>query len=38
MARFPDQVQQLRDAGVDSACYLYDEMGLGLASSALDLL
>ena len=38
MARFPDQVQQLRNAGVDSACYLHDEMGLGLASSALELL
>jgi len=35
MARFPDEVEDLRAAGVDTACYLHDEMGLGLASSAL---
>lgn len=36
MARFPDEVEDLRDAGVDTACYLHDEMGLGLAGSALE--
>ncbi len=35
MAKFPDEIRQLRAAGVDEACYLHDEMGLGLASSAL---
>ncbi|BAM02475.1 cation:proton antiporter family protein [Phycisphaera mikurensis] len=36
MARFPDEIDALRAAGVDAACYLHDEMGLGLARSALD--
>lgn len=35
MARFQDEVTKLTSAGVDEACYLHDEMGLGLASSAL---
>lgn len=38
MARFRDQVEELRAAGVDTACYLHDEMGLGLAKSALECL
>lgn len=38
MARFPDEVEQLREAGVDTACYLHDEMGIGLASSAMECL
>lgn len=38
MARFEDEVEQLRAAGVDTACYLHDEMGIGLANSALDTL
>ncbi|MEM8784208.1 MAG: cation:proton antiporter family protein [Planctomycetota bacterium] len=36
MARFPDEVADLQESGVDTACYLHDEMGLGLASSALE--
>ncbi|MEM6394245.1 MAG: cation:proton antiporter family protein [Planctomycetota bacterium] len=38
MARFPDEIEQLREAGVDVPRYLHDEMGLGLASSALEYL
>ncbi|MEM9882310.1 MAG: cation:proton antiporter family protein [Planctomycetota bacterium] len=38
MARFPDEIEQLRDAGVDTPRYLHDEMGLGLAASALECL
>ncbi|MEM9752719.1 MAG: cation:proton antiporter family protein [Planctomycetota bacterium] len=38
MARFPDEVADLQEAGVDTACYLHDEMGLGLASSAIETL
>ncbi len=36
MARFRDEIERLREAGVDNACYLHDEMGLGLASTALE--
>ncbi|MGD1915540.1 MAG: cation:proton antiporter [Phycisphaerales bacterium] len=36
MAAFEDQVEQLRAAGVDSAHYLHDEIGIGLARTALD--
>ncbi|MEM9419788.1 MAG: cation:proton antiporter family protein [Planctomycetota bacterium] len=36
MARFRDEIEQLREAGVDTPCYLHDEMGIGLASSALE--
>ncbi len=36
MAAFEDQVEQLRKAGVDSAHYLHDEIGIGLARTALD--
>lgn len=35
MAEFEDEVDQLRDAGIDSAHYLHDEMGTGLARSSL---
>ncbi|MEL6498078.1 MAG: cation:proton antiporter family protein [Planctomycetota bacterium] len=35
MAEFHDEVEKLRDAGADSAHYLHDEMGIGLARSAL---
>lgn len=35
MAQFPDEVEQLRQAGVDAALYLYDKMGIGLARSSL---
>jgi glutathione-regulated potassium-efflux system ancillary protein KefC len=35
MAEFQDQIQKLRDAGVDSAHYLHEEMGIGLARSSL---
>jgi len=35
MAQFRDEIDQLRDAGVDAAHYLHDEMGVGLARSAL---
>lgn len=35
MAQFRDEVEQLREAGVDSAHYLHDEMGIGLARSSL---
>ncbi len=35
MAEFEDQVEQLQEAGVDSAHYLHDEMGIGLARSSL---
>ncbi|MEM9493278.1 MAG: hypothetical protein AAGC55_29275, partial [Myxococcota bacterium] len=38
MARFRDEVDQLQEAGVDVACYLHDEMGIGLASSAIECL
>ncbi|MBB6431334.1 cation:proton antiporter family protein [Algisphaera agarilytica] len=38
MARFRDEIEQLREAGVDTPCYLHDEMGIGLASSALECL
>lgn len=38
MARFPDEIEQLREAGVDTPRYLHDEMGLGLANSALECL
>ncbi|MEM0913586.1 MAG: cation:proton antiporter family protein [Planctomycetota bacterium] len=38
MARFPDEIEQLREAGVDTPRYLHHEMGLGLASSALECL
>ncbi|MEM7577721.1 MAG: cation:proton antiporter family protein [Planctomycetota bacterium] len=34
-AKFRDEVEELKAAGVDTACYLHDEMGIGLASSAL---
>ncbi len=34
MARFRDQLQRLREAGVDSPHYLHEEMGIGLARSA----
>ncbi len=36
MARYADEVEQLREAGVDSAHYLHEEMGIGLARSALE--
>ncbi|MEM1447142.1 MAG: cation:proton antiporter family protein [Planctomycetota bacterium] len=36
MARFPDEVEELKKAGVDTACYLHNEMGIGLATSALE--
>ncbi|MEN0021582.1 MAG: cation:proton antiporter family protein [Planctomycetota bacterium] len=36
MAQFQDQVERLREAGADSAHYLYDELGIGLARSALS--
>lgn len=36
MAEFQDELQQLREAGVDSAHYLHDEIGIGLARSALS--
>ncbi|MEO1128887.1 MAG: NAD(P)-binding protein, partial [Planctomycetota bacterium] len=36
MAEFHDQVEQLREAGVDSAHYLHDELGIGLARTSLD--
>ena len=35
MAEFEDQVERLREAGVDSAHYLHDGMGVGLARAAL---
>jgi len=38
MARFPDEIEQLSEAGVDIPRYLHDEMGLGLANSALECL
>lgn len=38
MARYPDEVEQLEKAGVDSAHYLHEEMGIGLARSALSVL
>ncbi|MEM1099750.1 MAG: NAD(P)-binding protein, partial [Planctomycetota bacterium] len=38
MARFPDEVEELKEAGVDTPRYLHDEMGIGLASSALECL
>ncbi|MEM1446437.1 MAG: cation:proton antiporter family protein [Planctomycetota bacterium] len=36
MAKFRDEVEDLQNNGVDTACYLHDEMGLGLANSALE--
>lgn len=36
MARFPDEIKELEKAGVDTACYLHNEMGIGLATSALE--
>jgi len=38
MARFPDEIEELKEAGVDTACYLHNEMGIGLATSALECL
>jgi len=35
MARFADEVDQLREAGVDAPHYLHEEMGIGLARSAM---
>lgn len=35
MAEFQDEVEQLEEAGVDSAHYLHEEMGIGLARSSL---
>lgn len=35
MAEFHDELEQLREAGVDSVHYLHDEMGIGLARSSL---
>jgi Trk K+ transport system NAD-binding subunit len=34
IARYPDQVLELRGAGVDVACNLYEEAGQGLAEDA----
>jgi predicted Kef-type K+ transport protein len=34
MARFADEIEELRDAGVDAPHYLHEEMGIGLARSA----
>jgi glutathione-regulated potassium-efflux system ancillary protein KefC len=36
MAEFHDEVEQLREAGVDSAHYLHAELGIGLARTSLD--
>ncbi|MEM6552594.1 MAG: cation:proton antiporter family protein [Planctomycetota bacterium] len=38
MARFRDEIEQLREVGVDVPRYLHAEMGLGLANSALEYL
>ncbi|MEM1423618.1 MAG: cation:proton antiporter family protein, partial [Planctomycetota bacterium] len=35
MAQFEDQIERLREAGVDSPHYLHEEMGIGLARSSL---
>ena len=34
MARFADEIERLRKAGVDAPHYLHEEMGIGLARSA----
>lgn len=36
MAEFSDEVDRLREAGVDAAHYLHDEMGVGLARTSIE--